>query len=364
MKLEEVLFMKGGDGDESYARNSAVQRKIIEMAKPALEEALKNLYCSSILIPSNKSFLMADLGCSSGPKALMALSIIFDVLDTTCQAKKHPFPEIKAFLNDLPGTDFNTLFQSVTKFRGNLDEDNKLGFCFMSGTPGSFYGRLFPDKFLHFVHSSSGLHFLSQMPKGLVSGNGEAMNKGNICISETSPPQVHHVYYQQFKQDFTFFLSCRSKEIVQGGCMVLTFRVAHNSHNPEFLWDFQFLGLALNLMALQEKLDAFNMPFYTPTVEEVKRQIETEGSFTIDKAETFLTDWGSAAIVGDEAVEARAKFVEDGYRAATRPILGSEFGEEVMDEMFSKFNGMLVERLSTVGNLDILNLVVSLRNIS
>ena len=111
----------------------------------------------------------------------------------------------------------------------------------------------------------------------------------------------------------------------------------------------------------KEKVDAFNMPFYTPTVEEVKAVIETEGSFAVDKAETFRADWGGAAIAGDEDVEVRAKFAEQGYRAATRPILASEFGEGVMDEMFGRFNGLLVQRLLSVGNLDLLNLVVSLR---
>ncbi|CAA3032622.1 SAM dependent carboxyl methyltransferase, partial [Olea europaea subsp. europaea] len=41
--------------------------------------------------------------------------------------------------------------------------------CFISCVPGSFYGRLFPKKSLHFVHSSSSLHWLSQCLKGLAA---------------------------------------------------------------------------------------------------------------------------------------------------------------------------------------------------
>jgi len=37
----------------------------------------------------------------------------------------------------------------------------------------------------------------------------------------------------------------------------------------------------------EEKLDMFNMPCYFPTVEEVKQLVEAEGSFTVDKLETF-----------------------------------------------------------------------------
>ena len=42
-----------------------------------------------------------------------------------------------------------------------------------------------------------------------------------------------------------------------------------------------------------EKLDTFNLPYYTPTTEEVKKVIEIEGSFTLLKLEVFKMDWDS-----------------------------------------------------------------------
>ena len=41
------------------------------------------------------------------------------------------------------------------------------GPCLFSGTPGSFYGRLFPSNSLHFVHSSYSLQWLSQVTYSL-----------------------------------------------------------------------------------------------------------------------------------------------------------------------------------------------------
>ncbi|GAB2267317.1 hypothetical protein Dimus_002302 [Dionaea muscipula] len=79
--------------------------------------------------------------------------------------KNHPAPDLKVFLNDLPGNDFNTIFRSLPSFFRDLEEEKgrNLGACFISGTPGSFHGRLFPKNFLHFVHSSCSIHWLSEV---------------------------------------------------------------------------------------------------------------------------------------------------------------------------------------------------------
>ena len=65
-------------------------------------------------------------------------------------------------LNDLPTNDFNTIFSAgFPEFAGKGKADNPL--VFLSGVPGSFYGRLFPARSVHFVCSFSSLHWLSQV---------------------------------------------------------------------------------------------------------------------------------------------------------------------------------------------------------
>ena len=85
------------------------------------------------------------------------------------------------------------------------------------------------------------------MPKSLVSIDGIALNKRNICIAKTSPPEVQKAYYAQFKSDFTLFLESRAREIVPGGSMVLTFLGSIQSTDPHSL--HELLGFTLHDMA-------------------------------------------------------------------------------------------------------------------
>ena len=68
-------------------------------------------------------------------------------------------------MNDLPGNDFNNIFKSLGFFREKLSSEVEggVGPCYFTGVPGSFYGRIFPTKSLHFVHSSYSLQWLSQV---------------------------------------------------------------------------------------------------------------------------------------------------------------------------------------------------------
>ncbi|KAK1301822.1 3,7-dimethylxanthine N-methyltransferase [Acorus calamus] len=73
--------------------------------------------------------------------------------------------EFLCFLNDLPQNDFNTLFKTILpecyeKLESDKGRDHSP--YFIVGVPGSFYGRLFPNRSLHFVISLTCLHWLSQ----------------------------------------------------------------------------------------------------------------------------------------------------------------------------------------------------------
>ena len=137
------------------------QKTVISKAKHVAEKAITNLYCS--IMP--QCLGIAELGCSSGPNALFVILELVSTAYKACQKRGRQLPEIQVFLNDLPGNDFNTLFKTVTKFQQNLSQEmgNGVGPCYFMGVPGSFYGRLFPNRSLHFVHSSYSVHWLSQV---------------------------------------------------------------------------------------------------------------------------------------------------------------------------------------------------------
>nr|GMD84653.1 salicylate carboxymethyltransferase-like [Ipomoea batatas] len=312
MNVAEVLRMNGGNGHTSYANNSLVQRNVIHMTKPIIEQAMTSLYTS---LDNPKTISIADLGCSSGPNSLLAVSnLVKAVDDHRKKLRRRHSPEFQIYLNDLPTNDFNTIFQSLPKHRREIAGDGS-GLCFFNGVPGSFHGRLFPTDSLHFVHSSYSLHWLSQVPKGIQE------NKGNICVATATPPNVIKAYYDQFETDFSSLLKCRSKELVSGGRMVLTMQ-GIKSENPTFyIWEL--LALTINDLVAEglveeEKLNSFNFPLYLPTLAEIKFLVENDGN--------------NVAMV---------------MRAALEPMLVSHFGEGIIDELFHRYSNKIAHSMST-----------------
>lgn len=139
------------------------QQKAISLTNDIREEAITSFYCKKLPITS---LAIADFGCSSGPNTLLVVSDIIKVVKKLCRQLNHESPEYNVFLNDLPGNDFNNLFTSLDTFKAKLCgemESTKMGPCYFFGVPGSFYGRVFPNRSLHFVHSSYSLQWLSKV---------------------------------------------------------------------------------------------------------------------------------------------------------------------------------------------------------
>ncbi|XP_050205161.1 probable caffeine synthase MTL2 [Mercurialis annua] len=339
--------MNGGDGNNSYANNSLLQKKVILKARAVLQQSITEFY--------NKTFSdcikIADMGCSSGPNTFLPIWEIIDAIVDTCNRLKTKAPALQIFLNDLPSNDFNSVFLSLPNFYKKLDEEKggKIGPCFIAATPGSFYGRVFPTQFLHFVHSSYSLHWLSQVPEGI-------MNKGNIWIAETSPPTVHKAYSDQFKRDFTLFLRSRSEEIISGGHMVITCMA--QTTNPSCKFGgcelLRLIGISLKDMVnegmIKESIfDSCNFPIYAPSKEEVISMIEREDSFMIAKLEEFELSWDANIENGDKNLVfntwERAKYVATYMRAVTESILANYFDNAIIEDLFQRLSIKVVDYL-------------------
>ncbi|XP_058740068.1 probable caffeine synthase MTL2 [Vicia villosa] len=361
MTKENVLHMKGGVGETSYAKNSSLQKKVIMKVKAILEENM-------ILIMSNKSvkscWKIADLGCSSGPNTLLFVSNIMNIIRKINMKLNNGKPVFQIYLNDVFENDFNTIFKLLPDFYQQEREKN-VGECFINATPGNFYGRLFPNNYIDFFHSSYCLHWLSQAPKNLVK-NEEPLNKGNIYLSKTSPPSVYEAYFKQFEKDFNYFLKSRYEELSLDGVMALTF-IGRESHD-KIISVQGIVGMVLNEMVQEglvekEKLDMFDFPAYHPTEEEVRQVIEAEGSFTLRIVKTFKIGWDAnlQEDVTDYVVDSkmRGEFIAKYHRAVYEPILIASFGENVMDELFSRLAKMLV-KLVEIETLEFTNIVLFL----
>ncbi|KAL9358027.1 hypothetical protein Peur_051280 [Populus x canadensis] len=366
MEVMQVLHMNKGDDENSYAKNSKVQSKIISLGKRINEEAIMQILCSNI--PDIMG--IADLGCSSGPNSLSVISEITDIIYAKCRELGRPTPELKVFLNDLPSNDFNFIFGSLPAFYNKLKKEkgSEFGPCFVSATPGSFYGRLFPSRSLHCVHSSSSLHWLSQVPAGLESNARTAMNKGKIYISKSSSLCVLEAYSLQFQKDFSSFLKSRSKEIVPGGCMLLSF-MGRRSTDPttdESCYHWELLAQALMSMVSEglveeEKVDSFNAPYYGPCAEEMRLEIEKDGSFSVNRLETFEIDWdgGVDDVDTTSGAASRGQRVAKTIRAVVESMLESHFEKDIMDELFRRYGEMVEGYLSKTGT-KYTNLVISM----
>jgi hypothetical protein len=215
----------------------------MDTLKSLITNAATDVYISQM----PERFTVADLGCSSGPNALCLVEAIVGSIGRVCgRRSSQPPPEFSVLLNDLPTNDFNTIFFSLPEFTDRLkaaagsDEWGR-PMVFLSGVPGSFYGRLFPRRSVHFICSCSSLHWLSQVPPGLFDEAGRPVNKGKMYISSTSPPAVPLAYLRQFQLDFGLFLKSRAAEVVPGGRMVLAMlgrqTEGYIDRRTTFLWE-------------------------------------------------------------------------------------------------------------------------------
>nr|QCF60516.1 perillic acid O-methyltransferase [Salvia dorisiana] len=355
MEVVEVLRMNGGLGETSYANNSLVQRKVILMTMPITEEAITQVYRSVDAITN--CFCIAELGCSSGPNSLVVAAELISTVHQLSRSQGRQLPEFQIFLNDLPGNDFNSIFQSLLpQFRAQLNREmgSESAPCFVYGVPGSFYGRLFVANSLHFVHSSYSLMWLSKVPEGV-----EKWNKEEIYIGSGSPAPVINAYYSQFRLDFDTFLKCRSEEVVGGGAMVLTIlgRKSENAASKECCYIWELLALSLKEMVSEgaieeEKVHSFNIPEYTPSPAEVRRSVEEEGSFAITRLEASEIRWAECGGGGSYDV---AKCM----RSVAEPLLVEHFGGSIIDELFEKYKRILTDRMSKE-EMKFINVTVSL----
>ncbi|GAB4838429.1 hypothetical protein Ancab_039844 [Ancistrocladus abbreviatus] len=97
----------------------------------------------------------------------------------------------------------------------------------------------------------------------------------------------------------------------------------------------------------EEKADAFNIPMYLPSAQEVKKLIEIEGSFTLRRLHTFNMKWD-------------LKILADGVRAGIEPLLASSaFEGAIIDDLFRRFEEIATNYHVHNGEVKLHNLVVS-----
>ena len=95
--------------------------------------------------------------------------------------------------------------------------------------------------------------------------------------------------------------------------------------------------------------------------------IEAEGSFTLQTLRTFNIGWDANLHedVGDSNLDSKMKgeFIVKSIRAVFEPVLSVEFGQDNMDELFTRFANQVVQ-LIEFETLEYTNVVVSITKVS
>ncbi|XP_010415411.1 PREDICTED: probable S-adenosylmethionine-dependent methyltransferase At5g38780 [Camelina sativa] len=337
-KVEIVLNslpMSGGDGPNSYSKNSHLQRKTTSLLKETIDKLILEKLDAKTLISGSNTFRIADLGCATGPNTFFLVDDIIKSVETSLRKSNSSKPEFLVYFNDLPENDFNTLFTSLPQDTSYL----------AVGVPGSFYGRVIPRSSVHIVVTVGATHWLSSVPKEVLDKRSKAWNKGKVHYSNAAK-EVVKAYERQFGRDMGKFLEVRAKELVSGGLLVvgmcgipkgmpfsnLADSVMYTSM-AEVLIQMQSQGLIT-----EEQADTFNIPIYSASPEEVTFLVETNGCFTVESME----------LMNPAAWLKRAVNVEDvrQWMICIKATMGSlfinHFGDHILDVFFDRLTEKLV----------------------
>ncbi|KAI4357708.1 hypothetical protein L6164_001641 [Bauhinia variegata] len=289
---------------------------------------------------------IADLGCSTGPNTFIAMQYITEAIELQYHSQGLRTPEFHVFFNDLVSNDFNTLFR-------NLPCDR---IYFVAGVPGSFHGRLFPSKTLHFVHSSSSLNWISRVPGEIEDSDSVAYNKGRIHYGN-APKEVVDAYATQYQKDMKAFLNARAQELVAHGLMMLQIPVAADrikdsdtAHSKMFeLLGSCFMDMAKEGIFCEQKVDSFNLPIFHSTLKDVEEVLESNGDFSIKEKEIVYPQ--NLPIAPDVGM------LVSHVRAGLEGLIEKHFGGGIVDELFQRF-AQKVEEFPNIMNVQKLKMAV------
>jgi hypothetical protein len=226
---------------KSYNSNSLPQLLAIQSSIPFIEKAIDVLD----IVPSSFPIIIADFGSSHGANSIYAMKIIIDYIKKLKQTNQ-------SFLiihNDLPTNDWTSVF--------NILNDDKTYFGLANGH--SFYEQCLPSNSLTIAYSSTSIHWLSRNP----------CNISNHCMPRFAQGTEFIAFKTQAKDDYAQFLENRSRELIQGGVLILTILSADEQGKTLTHNAINHLYKCAELIPLskQELLD-YTIPMYHRTYEE------------------------------------------------------------------------------------------------
>ena len=189
------------EGQGAYNKHATLQAAGAASAFGVLRDAARALN-----IGRDGPIVIADYGSSEGKNSIAPLRSAVASLRSRCEPQRPIF----VVHVDLPGNDFNTLFDVA----GSAPDSYLAGdpFVFSSAIGRSFYTPVFPPDWVHLGWSSYAAVWLSQVP---------AIIPDHFIAFRSRNKAVRAAYARQAATDWELFLSLRAAELRHGGRLVV-----------------------------------------------------------------------------------------------------------------------------------------------
>src|SRR5258708_14771299 len=190
------------EGHGAYNRSSLVQAAGSSPAVPLLEKAAQQVSLPAAPEP----VVIVDYGSSEGRNSLIPLSVAIGILRDRI-GRERP---ISVVHTDLPGNDFDALFQMLVSHPGSyLREDPAI---FPSAVGRSFYEQIMPTSSVTLGWSSWAVQWLIREP---------ALIPDQVQVAYSRDAATRAVFSRQAAEDWRVFVSHRAAQFQPGGRLVI-----------------------------------------------------------------------------------------------------------------------------------------------
>lgn len=291
----------------------------VELSLPFIQQAIDVLDLSS----TSTSLIIADFGASQGLNSMCAMKAIIEYLRQS-KNEQRPFLVVH---NDLASNDWPKLFELLN------NDSSYYGLA----CGRSFYEQCLPSNSLFVGYSSSSIHWLSRKP----------CNLSNHCISLFSSGDELEKIKHQARRDLSNFLEHRSRELVNGGVLIISIVCDNHERICGTEAALQLLYKCARLLPLtsQELLDYTIPDYYRTNVECVDHDLFKKYSLELIKSEVRLVKsdlfsrWQHEQITVDAFVQAHTEYIRSWSESALQQALeaNQERSKQDVQELLNQF---------------------------